>query len=405
MDVIPTIFNSFDFYGDNISYTFNPEDQKYYLDINTIFAGIGLEGRQIDYHRGKWLLDKTISRGIKEFSEAGQPVKYCIAIDRLPYGLASLNPKSHMISRTDDVVSKIEKYQDELGDFAANVCYSESSIENEPVRNTVVINQEYSPLSREEFAAFMLYEENRAKTLEGIITGFIANQTSVLSEQSTLIKTLLSKIVIPANTDIPAESASYEEKNMCSTKDESSHVISAEHWTRTILEKIQNYCKYHGRTNGNYMLRKIYAEMKSRGTDLNSLKLEYTKTNNLNLKTIRKIDIVADNIELRALFIACMNDIFAENVKKAKPSNSGYCNYIPDAIHEKMTPLVFEGENSHSALLRVYREMEKHLPYQLKQYVSEFKKENDIKYVSTAYVIANTPELLNLFDEAVKSFL
>lgn len=403
MDVIPTIFNSFYFYGDNISYTFNPEDQKYYLDINTILAGIGMEGRQIDYHRGKWLLDKTISRGIKEFSEAGQPVKYCIAIDRLPYGLASLNPKSHMISRTDDVVSKIEKYQDELGDFAANVCYSESPIENEPVRNTVVINQEYSPLSREEFAAFMLYEENRAKTLESIITGFIANQTAVISEQSELIKMLLSKIAIPANAVVSVEA---EAKDVCCNSNDQPSIISAEHWARTALEKIRNYCLENGKMNGNYILTKIYREMKNRGADLTRIKkIEHAKTNGINITLVRKIDIVADDLSLRALFSQCMDDIFSTASAKARQLNTGYCNYIPDVIHEKMTPLVFEGENSHATLLRVYREMEKRLPYQLKQYVSEFKKENDIKYVSTAYVIANTPELLNLFDEAVKSFL
>ncbi len=402
MDVIPTIFNSFDFYGDNISYTFNPEDQKYYLDINTILAGIGMEGRQIDYHRGKWLLDKTISRGIKEFSEAGQPVKYCIAIDRLPYGLASLNPKSHMISRTTDVVSKIEKYQDELGDFAANVCYSESPIENEPARNTVVINQEYSPLSREEFAAFMLYEENRAKTLESIITGFIANQTAVISEQSELLKMLLSKIAIPANAVVSVES---EEKDACCNSYDQPSIISAEHWTRTVLEKIRNHCRENGKMSGNSVLMQIYSEMKKHGTDLNSIRNEYAKVNGLNAYAVRKIDIVADDINLRTLFSSCMDDIFAAASTKAGQLNAGYCNYIPDVIHEKMTPLVFEGENSHATLLRVYREMEKHLPYQLKQYVSEFKKENNTKYVSTAYVIANTPELLNLFDEAVKSFL
>ena len=104
-------------------------------------------------------------------------------------------------------------------------------------------------------------------------------------------------------------------------------------------------------------------------------------------------------------FSSCMDDIFAAASTKAGQLNTGYCNYIPDVIHEKITPLVFEGENSRATLLRVYREMEKRLPYQLKQYVSEFKKENNTKYVSTAYVIANTPELLNLFDEAVKSFL
>lgn len=400
MDVIPTIFNSFDFYGDNISYTFNPEDQKYYLDINTILAGIGMEGRQIDYHRGKWLLDKTISRGIKEFSEAGQPVKYCIAIDRLPYGLASLNPKSHMISRTADVVSKIEKYQDGLGDFAANVCYSESPIENEPARNTVVINQEYSPLSREEFAAFMLYEENRASSLEKMLTEFMKNQTEIITsfiekQMEFMQKNFSNSVIINNSADSSDTIVSDKETPL---------VISNGEWVKSTFDTLKRITR---ESNEKYtaagLLLKVYREMKMCGVDFEALKESYRDTTD-QWTSLRNVDIVANSTELRALFSECLENILSEDESKIR-FKGAVANKIPDIIYEKMSPLVFEGQNSRGMLLRIYHEMENHLDDPLKYYVQEFKKEHGLKNASTAYVIANSPILLHLFDEAVKSFL
>ena len=44
------------------------ESGKIYAGVNPILRGLGFDDRQVEYRRNKWIIDKSVSKGVQKFS-------------------------------------------------------------------------------------------------------------------------------------------------------------------------------------------------------------------------------------------------------------------------------------------------------------------------------------------------
>lgn len=350
-----------------------------YVEIDSILAGIGLVEKQVIFHRAKWQLDRNISKGIQEYYCEGKPKQYFVSLEKLPYGLACFNSKSQMICANPSIKETLEVYQDELIPFAEKLYVDASKLRDE-VHETVIPAATPSslPLSREELAAFMMYEEQHVDIIEKTMTSFMQNQTSILQ----------SFIATQAEVQKQFNDTVLAIMNSIKGQEKTAECAYSEHHV------VDDYVA----TKNPSFLNSVYSEMKRNGWNLADYKERYS--NATNTRFPRMYDVVNHYPELKQAFDECYKLVFSrKDVVKENPA----CT--PAIIKEKMDPLVFEGESSRMMQRRIYREMENQMGHTMKELIIEFRKKYGVKNASVAYMIANTPELLELFDKVVKSCL
>ena len=59
---------NFDFYGDELIAVKDNATGEVYTSINLVLRGIGFKNEQVRYQRGKWVKDKSISKGVLKFN-------------------------------------------------------------------------------------------------------------------------------------------------------------------------------------------------------------------------------------------------------------------------------------------------------------------------------------------------
>lgn len=376
-------FKTMNFYGDKIEIVAH-KDGQVFVGIESILRGLGLNSEQIKFHLGKWLMDDVIGKGIQAYCNIGESSrKYYLTLQKLPYGLATMNQKTQNIPRTPECIKKIAVYKNELDDFIRQEILKIRTSEKELVTSPT---DKRNSLSREEFAAFMLYEEKHIDTMEKTITGFIQNQTSVMQSfinmqsefQKAFQNTVLSALSNANTTALP--------KN--------PERLSDAEWISNIPEENRKINK----------LRVVYTEMKLRGVDLAVKKSEYTAKTQILYPTY--LNVIAADDGLRRIFEEC-----AEDILSGKAQITRYCEKhehpanTPQLLQDKVSPLVFEGESTRATLRRIYSEIETKLDCDLGDLLKEYRKTSGCRYASIGYMIVNSKELMDTFDEVVKELL
>ena len=99
------------------------ESGKIYAGVNPILRGLGFDDRQVEYRRNKWIIDKSVSKGVQKFSypleRGGIQEGYCIDIMKLPLAIAKLEITPKMEIEMPELAEKLERYQDECADVLA----------------------------------------------------------------------------------------------------------------------------------------------------------------------------------------------------------------------------------------------------------------------------------------------
>lgn len=387
------------FHEKEMKLMYDPETSEIYVWIDDLLAGIGLVEKQIPFHRANWIIDATICKGIKEVCEEGKPKSYFLSSSKLPYGLAYFSTKSHMVCANPSIKEKLSVYKEEFVNFMQDV---KSKLTSENKNNHVHFATTSLPLSREELAAFMLYEEQHVDILEKAMTGFMENQTKIMESfiktQSEFQKMFQETVLAIMNSSRAPE---IPEK----AKEEDSHsgICHDYEW----ISKMQNKYEENRDCFGDlYSCRKafrfVFEQMKEKGVDFESLKNSLKPALGKRSTNLSRINIVAMDKDLREMFEEILDNIISG--KLVHTDNLG-CMFTPNIIHEKLTPLVFEGHNSKSVQIQVYRKIEEYVGKTMKEMLIDFRKKTGRKSAGIGYMIANTPELLDLFDKAVKSFL
>lgn len=301
----------------------------------------------------------------------------------------------------------------------------------------------YTPLSREELAAFMMYNESQMKEISSHMSELISAQSSIsadhtktsqeqmnlITQQMNLTKSFMTvateqqrafcdatiKVInrqaatmdkvltallefipdkISSDTNVSNSINCYSATNPPEAPvslHDFDGIENPDVWKTKALQFLHNYC-FDNNIAINTLSREIYREMK----------MKYNVS--LGESTCR-INYISKYPELRKLFIECFEDI-TSNKKIHTKNESITVNSTPAAIKRILDPLVFEGCNISGILNSIYREMDKYLaPRSLSYIKQEFVKKNGYKYVNTAYIISQYPDLMELFEKVVKSRL
>ena len=298
----------------------------------------------------------------------------------------------------------------------------------------------YTPLSREELAAFMMYNESQMKEISSHMYELISAQSSIsadnvktsqeqinlITQQMNLTRSFMTvtteqqrafcdatiKVIkqqaatmdkvltalmeflpdkIPAANNISSAVTIPQITKAPTSLHDFDNIEDPNVWKTKALQFLHNYC-FDNNIAINTLSREIYKAMK-------------TKYNvSLGDGTCR-INYISKYPELRELFIKCFEDITTN--KKVRTMNETITvNSTPDAIKRVIDPLVFENCNISYVLNSIYHEMDKHLnPRSLNYIKREFMKQTGYKYVNMSYVISQDPELMELFEKVVKSRL
>lgn len=373
-------FKTLDFYGDKIEIVVH-KDGQVFVSIESILQGLGLNSDQIKIHLGKWIMDDVIGKGVQAYCNYGKSRHYYLDLRKLPYGLATMNQRTQNIPKNPECLKKIVLYKNELDDFIRQNIVKininkESTISPADNRNS---------LSREEFAAFMLYEEKHVDAMEKTVTGFIQNQTSIMQSfintqtefQKTFQNTVLAVLSNTNGTLLP--------QTECRLTDSE--------WINSLSDENKKKST----------LCRIYTEMKFRGVNIAEKKLEYIfRTQILNPT---HLNVIAADDELRKIFEEVSADVLSGDPSRVHCTKHENSALTPDIIIEKISPLVFEGESTRVALKRIYKEIGAKLHCDIGDLLREYRKTSGNKHASIGFMVANTKELMETFDEVVKDLL
>lgn len=100
------------------------EDFEVYAAINPILRGMGLNEKQTEYQRDKWLTDRVIAKGTRKFSgtllnnKTGKDT-WTISLKKLPLALAKINITPAMRRDNPELSTILEEYQDKCADVLA----------------------------------------------------------------------------------------------------------------------------------------------------------------------------------------------------------------------------------------------------------------------------------------------
>lgn len=352
-----------DFCANTIICAVNNETNKIYVDIESILKGIGLNEKQILYHRGKWTEDIRLSKGVVEIQG-----NQFMSLQKISLALSRLQSSNYMVPKSD----KFDVYIDDLPD------YVESHFKPQLLNHNIITS---TPLSREELAAFMVFEERHVDIIEKTMTGFMKNQTAIMEafinmQQKAQNNFYDSIIAILQNKQNPA-------------------AIS---WKTKVEILISDYCNANN-VSKRCIMQLIYQEMSKRGVNVIQLRQDYVKERNLS--TAINMDVINSHPEHHELFENCMNFVF-EDYLRIKSANIKRPIYTPQIILDKISPLVFEGNNTRPILQKIYKKMSEKLGVELKHLLPGFMEKNGLKRSSISNMIANSDDLLKVFDEVVK---
>ena len=115
---------NFNFYGDDLIALKDNVTGEIYTSINSVLRGIGFKDEQVRYQRGKWIKDKSISKGVLKFnipSNGGNQLTECISTHKLPLALAKINITRRLERDYPNITDKLELYQDKCADVLASV--------------------------------------------------------------------------------------------------------------------------------------------------------------------------------------------------------------------------------------------------------------------------------------------
>lgn len=416
-------FGTITFHGDKITCAIYQQTGEVHVSPVDMLAAITFNDKQIRAFISEWSkFDSKISDGLV-YLKYGDCRREFIRLDKLAVALNSMEIPD---SGNTTLVKKLQLYKSEFVNYVFH-CFSD---ENDDLKVPAVATPTVSaPLSREEIAAYMLYEEQHVDQIEKSTLGFMENQThliktfmeSVLAMQKEFQNTALNLIMSAINLSESCKKESAAESHEAEsaavktpevpaaetpdtpapkTPDTSDADNVAEMWKRKIIKKLDKHCKKHPQQSRSKLFVSIYDEMAKCGTNPYSLRNEYCHKYNQTYSSIAIITVIAMKDVWRDEFETAMYK-FVE--KEQEPT---YLNRAPKVITDAISPLIFNGKASAPVYALVYREMEKHMNgVKLADLLDAYRCKNNRKSICTARMIAETPQLLSLFKEAVNDLL
>lgn len=134
---------NFNFYGDDLIALKDNATGEIYTSINSVLRGIGFKDEQVRYQRGKWIKDKSITKGVLKFnipSNGGNQLTECISTHKLPLALAKINITKRLERDYPHITDKLELYQDKCSDVLASVFIDHKTTEQitiQPILDTL----------------------------------------------------------------------------------------------------------------------------------------------------------------------------------------------------------------------------------------------------------------------------
>lgn len=126
---------NFDFYGDNLIALQDNSTGEIYAAINSVLRGIGFTERQTKHIHKKWNDDLVISKGVQNFvlpdKNGINQDTLCISNKKLPIALTKISITPKMKQTQQELVSKLELYQDKCADVLASVFIEHKTL-NQP---------------------------------------------------------------------------------------------------------------------------------------------------------------------------------------------------------------------------------------------------------------------------------
>jgi len=328
----------------------------------------------------------------------------CIQDDYLPLWLAKISITPNMKEEQPEVVEKLKSYQLKAKDVLADYFFHK----NKPLT---------APLSREELATYMLYNERHTDVIEKMMSSFIDNQTKsteqFMSNQTKVMddfcKSMMSTFngymnIISGTLDIFKRLA---ETTVNSTDHSSVSIdIEAERWKANAFNMVNKICKEHDYGNGNLVLAKIYKLIHEKdGVDLAKKKNEYMLANNVPVTST--ISYIAKFPELRKIFEKRAKEF--SNSQQTDGTKqipfSALVRATPKEVYDIAQP-VFEKINGKNYALRLlYKEMENLSGISINDLTKEFATKHNVSLVSKGYIIGQEEHLMELLKKAVESLL
>ena len=290
----------------------------------------------------------------------------CIQNNFLPLWLAKISITPSMKRNQPDVVEKLIKYQLEAKDVLAN--YFINNSDHDTDKNNSQSYTAYTdpaepqlptpPLSREELAAYMLYNERHTDVIEKMIQTFIDGQSkSQVSLQNSL------------------------------TGSQETFIKSQESFMNSQNDFIKNFC-----CSTINVINELNYSIKNLSDLANKLAYSpvvYTEDTNIS-KTENNIDE----------YDQCVKQKSKIKVKRNKKHNNPYSNnptidaIIPDEFMETRL--------KKATILRLtYQQMKKEYQIDVNELVKNHQNKYGVKNVKPSFIIANNHVLLEAFKECL----
>lgn len=294
----------------------------------------------------------------------------CIQNNFLPLWLAKISITPSMKRNQPDVVEKLIKYQLEAKDVLANYFINNSDYNTEKSHSQSCIDYANpiepqlptTPLSREELAAYMLYNERHTDVIEKMVQTFIDGQSkSQVSLQNSL--TASQETFIKSQESFMNSQNDFINNFCCST----INVINELNYSIRNLSELANKLVYSP---------VVYSE------DTNTSKLK-------------------SNIHE---YEQCVNQKYNLKVKHNKKRNNPYSN---NPTIDAIIPNEFmETRLKKATILRLtYQQMKKEYQIDVNELVKNHQNKYGIKNVKPSFIIANNHVLFEAFKECLSEVI
>lgn len=301
-----------------------------------------------------------------------------------------------------------------------------------------------TPLTREELAAYMMYNaqiidgiktenEHFLKSIKETNKTLLAQQLNSLNTLSDFIKdfckcttsqtekysSMMASGLYTLNKTIESFTKTIDNKHNpltfpASLPQEQISGIKIDEWKKNALEIAEKICNNLNIKGKNVALLKIYDSIRKNDyIDLNAEKEKYMGCHNI--KTMSIISFISESENLRNLFDKRAKELLENTFcsfregniidHKSSTSFSIRAGHMPDCIWDIVKPLYKIGYNKPTVMRFVYKEMEELSGLSLENVAKSYAKQNQIKNVNRGFVISQDEKLMKILKESVNSII
>lgn len=306
--------------------------------------------------------------------------------------------KNNIISMTNNISTPLSREE-----LAAYMIYNSQLIEGIKESNGNFIN-----IIKENNELLLTQQLNSLNCMIDLVKDFCENE----SKQTEKYRCLLNKAIesytkLFNQKDCYSSSTAFIPQNICNVEEDD--------WKRNAFKISEKICTNLNIKGKNVALLKIYANIKNNeGIDLDIEKEKYMKQNNV--KKLSIISFISTSKKLRDLFdqyakellentFCSYRDDDINNNKKTNIPFSQLAALTPVCIWDIVSPLYKIGYKKASVMRFVYKEMEEISGVSLNNIVNTYAKQHQIKNVSRGFVISKDENLKQILKEAVNNIM